>query len=72
MTALKLIEIYCDGDEEHCPVEGIGAQNTCAGLTIPEKRRELKEEGWVYRGGRDLCPDCAARETEEAQQSKNG
>ncbi|MFJ1838994.1 hypothetical protein ACIOJ9_34655 [Streptomyces sp. NPDC088175] len=31
--------------------------------SFPELRRFLRERGWRRRDGRDLCPDCATKET---------
>ena len=30
-------------------------------MTATALRRLAREEGWVRRGGRDLCPDCQER-----------
>lgn len=53
MTASRHVTIWCDGED---------AQGRCWEWTGGDQpralnaRRDARQNGWVYRDGRDLCP----------------
>ena len=56
----KMIYLYCDGDI-HCPIRG---NEACSGdtnglTTIESYKQEKKKEGWIFKGRKAFCPDCA-------------
>lgn len=51
MTAYRIVEIACDGDEGWCNhIAG------AIGQTFPEARLEARAEGWQCVNGKDLLP----------------
>lgn len=52
MTWSKDVTIWCDGD--NC-MEWARYSLSTVGAT----RKRARDDGWVYRGGEDRCPDCA-------------
>jgi hypothetical protein len=54
VTAYHLVSIGCDALNGDCDAELDGA-----GSTVAEARRIARDEGWVYRRGKDLCPQHA-------------
>ncbi len=60
MSYIKSVDLICDdcGDSQDYPCEP----------TATGARRLARPDGWVYRGGRDLCPECRA-ETDHERRS---
>jgi len=60
MSVSAYYDTWCDG---------LGCLKWCedgTGHTAREARRNAKAHGWKHkRDGRDLCPSCAAKESEE-------
>lgn len=54
-----IYEITCDN--EPCPLE---ASSTFSIADKAVAKEMAKEEGWVFRKGKTLCPDCAAEKLE--------
>lgn len=51
MSIQKDVWVRCDG----C------AENGFASHTSKQARREARENGWVFRSGKDYCPNCAPK-----------
>lgn len=60
MTATIETIIGCDGGVE-CPFDGSYADGDARDQSAKEQRSKYWMEGWVYRNGKDYCPDCAER-----------
>lgn len=60
MTATIETIIGCDGGDG-CPYDGSYADGDCRDESAKEQRRAYWMDGWVYRNGKDYCPDCAKR-----------
>lgn len=60
--------IFCDGanggmlkNDFSCPMDGPYAEGDARTKTAAQQRATYKLDGWVYRNGKDYCPDCAKR-----------
>lgn len=52
MSAHNRVELECDGCDEHFP--WLHPDDESA-------RVEARKEGWTWKQGRDLCPECSRR-----------
>lgn len=62
MTAIRQTMIYCDGDEDSCPMENCpwgGGDGSFHLMPVANQRLEMKTEGWKRIAGKDYCPHCA-------------
>ncbi|MFF8482368.1 hypothetical protein [Streptomyces antibioticus] len=55
MSAFLRAFVFCDAC--HQPLD---SSTVPSAFTVGEARRDAKRSGWVRKGGRDLCADCAA------------
>lgn len=53
--------IFCDG--EGCTRDGPYADGDARHARAKEQRKGYAMDGWRFVGGKDYCPDCAARMT---------
>ncbi len=60
MAIIMMPHAYCDGDEDFCPLEGEAVTDwpACSKATAIEA---LRGWGWLVRGTKHYCPDCAKR-----------
>lgn len=68
MSAVKETLIFCDGadggvlaNDFTCPMDGPYAPGDARSRSAKEQRAGYGLDGWVFRGGKDYCPDCAKR-----------
>lgn len=59
MSAVVNTYISCDGGVE-CPYGSLYGVDTPES-SAKQHRAKFAAAGWVYRGGKDYCPDCAFR-----------
>jgi hypothetical protein len=68
MSAVKETLIFCDGSEGGvlgndftCPLDGPYGSGDTRSRSAKSQRASYGIDGWVYRNGKDYCPDCAKR-----------
>lgn len=61
MSAIIETLIMCDGGPETCPQSGAFCWGDMRDKTAKEQRAAAKSEGWIFRNGKDFCPECAVR-----------
>lgn len=49
--------ITCDGSLPEC--DGTFCDGDARHQTAGQQRSDFKDEGWVYRNGKDYCTSCA-------------
>jgi hypothetical protein len=58
MSVWIFVYLRCDG--ENCQRNGdVYEDDPQHGYTAAEQRRYARRDGWVHRGRKDYCPECA-------------
>jgi len=54
----KMTFIYCDGLPD-CNWRGnCYGEADCSTSNAKQQRSRYVADGWIYKGGKDYCPDC--------------
>lgn len=67
MSYTKAVTIWCDGDDCNEWHDGQGYASIGDTSSVAGARRNGRAFGWAYRGGRDLCPDCAQDQPDRSE-----
>jgi hypothetical protein len=57
MSTVRQTLLYCDGLD--CPRGGDAFTEGNGTFNAKEQRKFAERQGWVFRCGKDYCPECA-------------
>ena len=60
MSVVKQILLFCDVVTTSCFANAFAEGDGCMDITISEARKSAKENGWMRKNGKDICPECLA------------